>query len=368
MSQSLNNIVVVNVTSAPSGATPNGFNLGLIVGSSTIIPTTTRTVFYSNLQAMAQAGFSSSNPEYEAATLYFAQSPTPQGVVIGRQDLTVPETLVEAVTACRTSNSQWYGVYACGATDTDIEAISAFVQSASPVGVYFYDTSEANVLSGTTPNVMATLYGTKPTRTIGLWSATQYAGAALMGVTMGLQTGLPNSAFTLDYKTLVGVQPDVFTPAQYDQIAAYNGNSYTTFGNAFTLLTKGVMADGSSYDSLLNTDVLSQDIQTAVISLLTSVPKIPQTDAGVTAIVNEVAVVCRSAQVEGILAPGVWTGAPVLTIQTGQALPEGFAVVADTIASQTSTQITNRQAPPIYACVLMAGAIQSVAISVITSY
>lgn len=368
--QPLSNIVSVTVQVSPISPVPGNLNLGLIVGSSTIISAATRTAVYSGTDDMTQSGWTGTEPEYLAATAYFNQSPRPNSVVIGRQDLTASpaETFLEAVTACRASNSNWYAVYLCGPADADVEAVAQYVQSTSPIGTFFYDTQSAGVAAGTTPNVMSALQSDKYQRTFGIYSANvQYSGAAVMGVAMGLNTGQPNSAYTMAYKSLISITPDDLTSAQYTDILGWNGNVYTTFGSEDDLLVMGTMADGTPFDQVLNLDTLTINIQAAVIGALTSNPKIPQTDAGVTSLVNVISAVCAKAVTQGVLAPGIWTAGPVLGLQTGTNLPLGYMVLADTIANQSQSDFQARKSPPIYACVKMAGAIENVAIGIIVN-
>lgn len=368
--QSLSDIVNVTVTVSPTAPVAGDLNLGLIVGPSTIISDTTRTKVYSGTDDMLQNGWQGTEPEYLAAQAYFSQTPRPNSVVIGRQDTgaSTPETPLVAVTACRDSNTDWYACYVCGAADADIEAVAGYIQTVTPAAVYFYDTQDANVASGTTPNVMSTLQTNKYNRTWGIYTAeVEYAGAAAMGVAMGLNTGLANSAFTLDLKTLIGITTDDLTTTQVTAIKGWNGNVYVNFGGKYNLLTPGTMADGTPFDQILNQDTLSVDIQTACVSVLTSNPKIPQTDAGVTILVDAVSGVCAQAKKQGILAPGIWTGDPVLGLQTGTNLPNGYLVLADTIANQSSADFQARKAPPIYACCKFAGAIQDVTIGIVVN-
>ncbi len=439
MTQSLSNIVNVSVQVSPVGAQAATFNLGLIVGPSAIINNVTRTALYSSTADMLSSGWTGTEPEYVAAEIYFAQSPAPNNVLIGRQgtasttlaaalasgtayttldvaaltgDIAVgdtltigtggttqtvtttaaasagattidvvsftasaafaigvavsnAETILEAVTACRSNNVNWYAGYAIGAADADVEAVSSFIQSATPASVYFYDTQDAAVLAGTTPNVMSTLQGNKASRSFGQYSTTAHAVVAAMGYAMGANTGLANSAFTMAYKPEVSVTPEVLTTTQATDILGWNGNIYTAYGNTYDLLVQGTMADGTPFDQILNLDILTTNIQTAVMNALTSGPKIPQTDSGVGILVNAVTGACRQAATAGILAPGIWNAAPVLNLQTGDTLSTGYLVQAATIASQTSAQIAARQAPPIYACVKMAGALEHVTIGVV---
>ncbi len=366
-SQSLDNIVQVSVTVSATTPAANALNVGLIVGTSTVIPTTTRTVSYGSTADMTTAGWTGIEPEFKAAQLYFDQVPTPAEVVIGRQDLTATESILAAVTACRTSNNLWYGVYACGAADADIEAVAAYVQSLKPVSTYFYDTQDAAITSGTAGNVMETLQTAKDSRSIGIFSTTAYAGAAMLGAAMGLNTGLSNFAFTLALKPLVGVAPETLTSIQVATILGYNGNVYTTYGNNYNLLANGRMADGTPFDQVLNIDIMATNVQIVGINALVSNVKIAQTDTGVALIVNELSAYFQTAVKQGILAPGVWNGGQVLGLSPGTALPNGFIVLADTIANQSASDISARKSPPIYCCCKLAGALEDLVIGLAVS-
>lgn len=90
---------VTVVTSSPQVASPT-FNTGLVVGPSTVIPSygtnpRVRTYLQATYStAMLTDGFTNSSPEYICAQMYFSQSPTPQQIQIGRQDLTSLQSAV----------------------------------------------------------------------------------------------------------------------------------------------------------------------------------------------------------------------------------------------------------------------------------
>ncbi|UUZ80636.1 DUF3383 domain-containing protein [Paenibacillus sp. P26] len=367
MSQDMSSIVDVTVTvSAASSSAPN-FDMGLIVGTSSIITTADRTAVYTSPDAMKTAGWAGTEPEYLAAQLYFSQSPRPTSLVVGRWD-SAGETLTAALTACRQDNINWYGCYLAisgGATDQNITDAAAFIESTETASALFYDTEEANILTATTPNIMDTLKKANRRRSIGMYSTTAYAGAALLGRAAGLNTGLANSAFTLAYKTLSGVTVDNLNTTQLDNIKKYNGNAYVNYGGRYDLFVKGVMANGTHFDEVLNLDQLVSQIQIAVMNLLTSVAKIPQTDDGVAMMGNAIVPVCESARIRGAIAPGIWKREPILNLNTGDALPTGYVVLAETIASQSVADIAARKAPPIYVPVKLAGAIEFVVIGVV---
>lgn len=93
----LSELVNITVTVTPAAATANSFNQGLIVGSSTAIPSygvNPRLRQYASITAMLADGFTSVEPELISATLYFNATPQPGFVWIGRQDLTAIQTLI----------------------------------------------------------------------------------------------------------------------------------------------------------------------------------------------------------------------------------------------------------------------------------
>src|SRR5579872_687940 len=96
MSLPLSNIFPVSVVVAPAAAPGPAFNTALIVGSSPVIPSVgpnSRTRLYLNTSAMLSDGFTTSQPEFLAAELYFGQNPQPTFLRVGRQDLTAIATV-----------------------------------------------------------------------------------------------------------------------------------------------------------------------------------------------------------------------------------------------------------------------------------
>lgn len=93
----VSDIIAVSVVAASGAVAARQFNQGLIVGSSPVIPSygaNPRLRQYPSLAAMLTDGFTANEGEYLAASLYFAQSPAPQFVWIGRQDLTAILTAI----------------------------------------------------------------------------------------------------------------------------------------------------------------------------------------------------------------------------------------------------------------------------------
>lgn len=360
----LSDIVEISVVLSPVATIRSGFNIGLIVGSSTHISASDRVKVYTGIAGMIADGFLSTEAEYKAATLYFSQNPKPTKVAIGRWDTTGSETALQAITACRVKNTDWFACYLCGAVKADILAIAPYIEAVEPDSAFFYTTADADVLAGTAGNVMLTLKAALYMRTIGQYSTYQDAAVSIMGYAMGANTGLANTAYTLAYKSEVGVTPEVLTADQLAIMEDQNGNYYVNRGNTYNVFQQGIMANGMHFDELINLDMLKNDIQLAVMDLLTGVSKVPQNESGITLLVSAITSPCNSARDRGFLSPGIWNAPSILNLDTGDTLSQGYVILTETIDSQSELDRSSRIAPPIYVCVKLAGAIEFVAIQI----
>lgn len=93
---SLANIIDITVQVSPSAAAVSSFNVGLFIGPTNVIPSygvNPRVRYYTSTTDMLADGFSSSDPEYIAAQIYFDQTPPAFELGIGRQDLTALQTI-----------------------------------------------------------------------------------------------------------------------------------------------------------------------------------------------------------------------------------------------------------------------------------
>lgn len=361
---SLNSVVKVTVNLSSLSTVRNGFDLGLIIGPSTVIPTSERIRIYTDTDNMLEDGFVKTDVEYIAAQLFFASDSEPTRIAIGRHDATGVETLAEAVTACRIANTEWYAVTVCGANKADIIAIAQYVETTTPNTAYFYTTSDVDVLSKTAGNVFETLKNLNYKRSIGMYSITANAIASIMGYAVGAMDGTINSMYTLAYKTLAGVTVDSLTNAQVINVKENNGNVYICRGGTYNVFEQGHVADGTSFDELIGCDKLANDIQLAVMDALYTTRKIPQTEAGMTQLISAIQVPCRTAAKIGFIAPGIWNGSSVLNLSKGDVLQDGFLVQAESIAGQTQLDRDARKAPSIYVAVKLAGAIEYIVIRV----
>ncbi len=459
----VSDIITVNVNAAAPAVASKPFNQGLIVGPSAAIPSVganSRLRQYASLTAVGADGFTSSEPEYIAAQLYFSQNPAPNFVWIGRQDLTAIQTLIphagfagtnyvvgdlitvvqggasngvvkvltigaggavtslgtvignqgtgysvanglsttggagtglevditaigetyaQAVQACALVNQSWYPFMCCNASDADHTALAALSTANWQSYLYIGSASDTTIPAGTAGNIALTMQAAKY-RALLSYNTTQggafpnnvYAAAAIMGLACGLNTGLAGSAFTLNLKVLAGITPEPLTQTQYNALVAANCNTCATFGPYIGYFVSGILSSGEFFDQILFRSMLVNQIQTNLVTLLISVPKIPQTDAGEHQLIAQVDQACATMASIGYIGPGVWTGLPIafsngqVAIDTGDSFPQGFKDVAPSYALQSVAARAARQAMPIYSAIIEAGAVHSVAIQVNT--
>lgn len=341
------------------GSTTSGFNMALIVGPSTIISTGTRVVVYSSLDEMTTAGFATNAAEYLAAVKYFAANGSPSKVAVGVKGSS--ETWLEAVTACRLANTDWYACYCTGAADADHTAIAAYIEAASPKSVYAVNTSAAGVKNNTTGNVLELLNAAGYNRTLLQFSTVAHAVMSILGYAMSHTNNDASSNYTLKFKPMPGVTAENLTTAELANIENKYGNAYIQRGSN-TGFENGTMVSGKFFDEIIGLDKLANDIQINIANYLYQEDSVPQTTDGVKALCTVTAAACQRAVIRGFLAPGIWSNGTVLELKNGDYLDKGYLVLSLPIDDQSDADRQARICPPIYANVKESGSIHSTSI------
>lgn len=373
---SMNDIVNIVVNLSPRSAARKGFNLGLIMGKSNIIPAKERVRLYNSLSAMAEDGFTEQMPEYKAASLYFQQSKRPVALAVGRYDKD-SETAAEAINDCREKNTDWYAVTLTEAEPDEILTLSEYIESAVPASVFAFTDSTAldepdEEDESADSSLFATLKALSRRRTMGQFSRTADAVAAILGYAMGANTRTANSVYTLMHKTEVGVIPDSLSASDVSKLQKLNANYYVSRGpdDAYSMFENGVMCDGTYFDEMINLDILVNDMQLAVLDLMKSRNKIPHTEGGMNDIKLALKPCLERMRQTGFIAPGLWNGPDIwladdyLGLATGDMLPEGFMILSEPVSRQSQADRDARMAPPIYTPIKLAGAIHTVLVQI----
>ncbi|MGU5886049.1 DUF3383 family protein [Klebsiella pneumoniae] len=364
----VSNVVNVDVIMSPVAATGRNFGALLILGTSTVIPVTERTRQYSAIEDIGD-DFGIDSPEYEAATIFFSQSPKPTLVYIGRWAKTLAEgeagaveTLLQAVNACL-QYTNWYGLAIADSADlveADVISVAAAIEASSLSRILAVTTADVNVLvAGNTDNIGYKLKAAGYARTFWQYSSSsKYAAISAFGRAFTVNFTGSNTTITLKFKTEPGITYETLTTAQAAAIDAINGNVYVYYANDTAIIQQGVMANGDFFDERHGLDWLQNYVQTNLYNLLyTSTTKIPQTDAGVTRLMTNVEASLDQAVNNGLIAPGVWNGGPIGQIESGDTLTKGYYVYADAVANQAQSDREARKSPVIQAAIKMAGAI-----------
>lgn len=364
----VSNVVNVDVIMSAVAATGRNFGALLILGTSTVIPLTERIRQYSAIEDIGD-DFGVDSPEYEAATIFFSQSPKPTLVYVGRWAKTLAsaeegsaETLLQAVNACL-QYTNWYGLAiadSANLVEADVISVAAAIEASSLSRILAVTTADVNVLvAGNTDNIGYKLKAAGYARTFWQYSSSsKYAAISAFGRAFTVNFSGSNTTITLKFKTEPGITYETLTTAQAAAIDAINGNVYVYYANDTAIIQQGVMANGDFFDERHGLDWLQNYVQTNLYNLLyTSTTKIPQTDAGVTRLMTNVEASLDQAVNNGLIAPGVWNGGPIGQIESGDTLTKGYYVHADAVANQAQSDREARKSPVIQAAIKLAGAI-----------
>jgi len=288
----------------------------------------------------------------------------------------VGETLLQAAMACRAASSLWYGLTVNAPVDADNLAISAWADPLWQTTRYYPYSGDATIPAATANNIALQLQ-TLDYRVLGQYATTQnglfpnniYAAVALMGVEMGLNTGLANSFFTVAHKTLAGIAPEPLTQTQYQNILNAGFNVYGNF-SSFQLEEPGFMSNGAPSYLWLFLAMYVAQLQSEIMAVLQGNPAVPQTNAGEQLLLHAANAAGTTLATIGFLAENTWQGAginiPGVVVTQGQAIPGGFLNLAQPYAQQSPANRAAGQAMPIFSFITTAGAVQSLAIGVFT--
>lgn len=280
------------------------------------------------------------------------------------------ETPLEAFTSCRQADGEWYvGNLCMNLTDEQILEVAAYTESCTPDSVFAFTTSEEAVTDPTDGGIFSQLQLRMYRRTIGQYStADADAIVAIVGWAMGAMTGTANSAYTLAYKSEVGVLAENavqnFPTNKVNAVKGFNGNVYINRGSYYNIFEEGKVFDGSWFDEIIYLDKFKNDCQLTIMDLLVQNNKLPQTESGMGRIKNAIKTECESLNNIGFIAAGVWKSGDMLDLKYGDTLPRGYIIQSEPINDQSQADRDARKAPPIYVSLKLAGAIHHVTVQV----
>lgn len=376
----VSNVVNVDVIMSPTAATGRNFGSLLILGTSTVIPVSERTRLYAAIEDIGD-DFGVDSPEYEAALVFFGQSPKPTQVYIGRWAKTLtssegntPENVVQAVNACL-QYTNWYGLVVADDVASgedvldadDVISVAKLIEASSLSRIFGVTSADAGIISSTsTTDVASQLQAGKYARTFIQYSTSSlYAAVSALGRAFTVNFSGSNTTITLKFKQEPIVTYETLTVGQAAAVDAKNANVYVYYANDTAILQQGVMSSGDFFDERHGLDWLQNYVQTNLYNrLYTSTTKVSQTEPGVTSLLSNVEQSMDQADTNGLIAPGVWNGGPIGQINTGDTLTKGYYVYAAPLATQAQADREARKAPLIQVACKLAGAVHFVDVQI----
>ncbi len=364
----VSNVVNVDVIIGPRAATGRNFGSLLILGTSTVIPVKERLRLYSSKEDIG-SDFGVDSPEYEAATVYFSQSPRPKEVYVGRWAKTLAtgeagaaKKLMDAVNAVM-GYTNWYGLGIADKediADDDWLKVAAAVEASGVSRILAITTSDPATVDATSTGDLAyKLKAAKYGRTFVQYSSSsKYAALSAFGRAFTVNFNGSNITITLKFKQEPGITYETLTTDQAAALDAKNCNVFVYYQNDTAILQQGIMSSGDFFDERHGLDWLQNYVQTNLYNLLyTSTTKVPQTDAGVTRLLSNVEQSMDQSVTNGLVAPGVWNGGPIGQLNSGDTLTKGYYVYAQPISEQAQADREARKAPVIQVACKLAGAV-----------
>ncbi len=288
------------------------------------------------------------------------------------------ETAAQCLNAIEEKNSKWYGfAFTKEVNDDQIFCLAAAAWAEARTKLFCNTTKDANtIITGNTSSLAYALKTLDYSRTFSVYGPTvvdsegdviatnDYAAISVFARGATVDFNAENSTITYKFKQCPGIAPVDLSATHASNLIAANCNYYTQFGTALsgdavTILAEGVCANGRFLDEVVGIDWLQNAIQTDVFNFLfQSTTKIPQTDAGVTGIVQVLSSDLEQAVTNGLAAPGYVTigGQRVF-------LPKGYHIFQGLTENQNQADREARKAPPISFILKGAGAIHSVTIT-----
>lgn len=356
---SIADIVDINVFVNQASTSSGVFDVGLILGPSTVIAPATRVRQFSSLADMITAGFTASSAEYLAAEKYFGVNPAPTSVLVGA--ISEGETPVQALTACVEANPDFDAVVICGLTEEQAVAVDAYLRNIDRYHL-FYSSSAA--VATAAAGIFTTMKNAKTRRAVGVYSAESNAAAAAAGMVMGLIHANPDAAIQTCYRPIGSIEPDALTAADVATLKGVNANVYITRRNR-NLFEVGTTGDGMRVEDSIYLDMLASRLQDALFNVMTgSAARLPQTDATSARFLNACAQVLDEFLAMGVIAGGVWKGVNIGNTHEGDALEKGYVLAVDPFATQTAEDRAAHKAMPITIGIMLSGSVETVVVNV----
>jgi len=295
----IDDVVDITISQSTQTVSRRAFGWALVLGSHSVWADRLRWYDQADFSsAMIADGFATTDDIYLAVAAYFAQTPCPTKVAVGRWGA---ETLSAALAACLQEDADWYGLVLCSKASLDIQSAMSWTESNKRVFVCsHWDTNIIDqTLADDSTSIAAIAKANAYKRSAALYTrGSLYPEAAWIG------RCFPNDPGTINWahKVLAGVTPDTLTSTQRNNAHNKYCSTYETIGGV-NVTEEGWTGSGDFLDIRQAIDWLEATLQEEIYSLLVNIDKLPFTDAGIKTVEGTVRRVLQRATDNGVLAP-----------------------------------------------------------------
>lgn len=303
-------IIEINITRQTQGVSRAGFGVPLFLGTNAVFSERVRA--YSSLSGVEE-DFATTDDEYIAASKFFSQSPRPNIIKIGKQDLTATETLTEALNAVQDYDNDWYFLTTYTHTAADIEEIAEWTEAQTKL--YFASYAGADAIdAGLTTDPGSVLALANYDRTALIYSTTadtEFPECAWVGKQATTLAGSSTWAF----KTVNGVTPSNLNTTQSLTLIGTKfdaGKGYNIYQNigGVNIFFEGRMVGGEFIDVMRGADALEARIRERIYQVLVNVQKLGINEAGFGRVVASIRDVLSEFNARGFVEPDFTVTAP----------------------------------------------------------
>lgn len=296
----IDDVVSVTITQNTQTVSRQAFGWGLVIGSHS--KWTDRLKWYDRADfsaAMIADGFLTTDAIYLAVEAYFAQSPCPTRVAVGRW-APPGETLAAALTACLGADGDWYGLILCSKAVQDVKDAVAWTEANKRL--FAFSSWDANIIdqaeSADTTSLAYWLKANAYRRSGCLFTrGSLYPEGAWIGRCFPADPGTINWA----HKVLAGVTVDNLSATQRANAHAKYASTYETIAGV-NMTEEGWTGSGDFFDIIQAIDWIEATLKEEIFAVLANTDKLPFTDAGIKVVEGVVRRVLQKATDIGVLA------------------------------------------------------------------
>ena len=263
MSANWNNLITANLLSAATAVRRQDFGLVCLATTGATFASGVHKIYEGNTEAQADDELDAATKL--AAAAFFSQEPSPQKLMIAEATYeSVGGELGTALDAALAAH-EFYGLCIGSRADADLEAADTWALANKKLA--FLQTSSADMLTATTPNIGDTLKTAGSGRSVLLYRGddTEWLDMAL--ISAFLVASPDQFSTTLAHQTAKGYGADTVDSTEKSSATGYYCNLYLDFYGG-PAVNKGWLTDGKRADTILAKDWYSARAQEAVAQLL----------------------------------------------------------------------------------------------------